>query len=60
MLPVVLGAVALVIVWVVGRDRVPCPYCGERIRREARICRFCGRDVRGADGLARHEAGTER
>ena len=26
-------------------DTRPCPYCAEPIRRAARICRFCGRDV---------------
>ncbi len=28
-----------------------CPHCAERIRREAVICRFCGRDV-GPGALA--------
>ena len=28
------------------RDRLrPCPWCAEPIRPEARVCRFCGRDV---------------
>lgn len=24
---------------------VPCPWCAERIQREARVCRFCQREV---------------
>ena len=30
-----------------GRMR-PCPWCAEPIRPEARVCRFCGRDVEPA------------
>lgn len=26
-------------------DRVNCPYCAELIKREARICRCCNRDI---------------
>ncbi len=26
-------------------DVRPCPHCAEPIRREARVCRFCGRDL---------------
>lgn len=26
-------------------DSRPCPHCAESIRRAARICRYCGRDV---------------
>lgn len=27
------------------QDTRPCPYCAEAIKREAVVCRFCGRDV---------------
>lgn len=26
-------------------DTVECPYCAERIKAKAKVCRFCGRDV---------------
>ena len=25
--------------------RIPCPYCAELILPEAKVCRFCGRQV---------------
>lgn len=31
------------------RDLLPCPYCGERIAKLARRCRFCGETLEGAD-----------
>ena len=44
-LPVGMLVVGLVIAWLLRRDGVPCRHCVERIRRDARVCRFCGRDV---------------
>jgi hypothetical protein len=26
-------------------QRRPCPYCAEMIMKDAKVCRFCGRDV---------------
>lgn len=39
-------------------ERRPCPHCAEPIRPEARICRFCGRDVdpAGAVSIAQADA----
>jgi hypothetical protein len=33
-------------------DRVKCPHCAELIMREARVCRFCGRDVQASEQVA--------
>jgi hypothetical protein len=30
------------------QGRQQCPHCAEFIRREALVCRYCGRDVRAA------------
>jgi len=30
---------------IVGLDEKKCPYCAEVIKREARVCRFCNRDL---------------
>lgn len=30
---------------IAGRDEVDCPSCAERILRNAKVCKHCGRDV---------------
>src|SRR5262245_16519801 len=31
--------------------RLPCPFCGEPIRANAVICRFCGEDINDGEGI---------
>jgi hypothetical protein len=48
-LPLLAIAAAVVVgVFVAKRNRGQlrrCPYCAELIRQEAKVCRFCGREV---------------
>jgi len=45
-----IAAVVIVIVLVTRSNRVPCPYCGERITKDAVLCRYCGREVKPGPG----------
>lgn len=32
----------------------PCPYCAEKVKVSARVCKHCGRDLLGASSGAAH------
>jgi hypothetical protein len=48
-LPLLAIAAAVVVgVFIAKRNRGQlrkCPYCAELIRQEAKVCRFCGREI---------------
>jgi len=58
LIPIVLLAVGLVLAWALRGSRVPCPYCGERIPKEARISRFCGREVHPSGSTPNDDGAT--
>ena len=41
-------------------DARKCPFCAEIVKAEARVCRFCGRDLVPSDGAAADDALTRR
>jgi len=55
LIPIILGVIILV-VYVIKKAssnnqskpdyRIPCPHCAEMILPDAKICRYCGRELR--------------
>jgi hypothetical protein len=54
---VLVAIVAAVVILLVRGGRVACPHCAERIRKEAIVCRFCGREVMPAAPASVSSAG---
>jgi predicted amidophosphoribosyltransferase len=43
--PLLLALVALLVVRAQRRNTKICPHCAERIKKDAVICRYCGREL---------------
>ncbi len=54
--PLALAAIVALVVVLTRQTSARCPYCGERIERDAPYCSHCGRDLQKGEAEEAEEA----